>query len=146
MLNCTQFLHNPLFLKITFSDGHRKYRFVYIKNFISDTKQFKCSFCNQTYKFEGTLYKHLKCHDQSKAYCCQFCSKTIKTKFEFRKHLNTHSRRIQCDICNKSILGKLLLYIFNIYIDTIDSRQHRPRSYLLTSITYLFHYIKIKSS
>uniref|UniRef100_A0A8D8X842 Zinc finger protein 418 n=1 Tax=Cacopsylla melanoneura TaxID=428564 RepID=A0A8D8X842_9HEMI len=83
-------------------------------------KPFKCKACNKTYKFKGTLYKHVKQHDLNKAYCCQFCTKIIKSQLDFQKHLKTHSR-IQCPVCNRSILGKTN---FNIHLRI--HRQERP--------------------
>ncbi|XP_061398308.1 zinc finger protein 184-like [Musca vetustissima] len=59
--------------------------------------------CNEYYKYESALEKHMLSHNDTKTYLCPQCGKTFRNSANLREHLTRHTTEASCacDECPK---------------------------------------------
>ena len=74
-------------------------------------KPYRCSYCNESFKYKTELLKHERAHTLDKPYNCSLCNKTFSLKSTLTNHLRTHrvKTQYQCNNCNMSFTNKKIL-------------------------------------
>ncbi|XP_075237844.1 uncharacterized protein LOC142334061 [Lycorma delicatula] len=86
----------------------------YLKRHINiHTKQKKnnSNFCQKSFHFENVLNRHLNINTTEENYVCNFCQKSFNTKSHLVRHLNIHTKEKNyiCNVCQKSFNDKSCL-------------------------------------
>ncbi|XP_075237377.1 uncharacterized protein LOC142333769 isoform X2 [Lycorma delicatula] len=71
---------------------------------VSDSRKYKCKYCEKTFKWRSNLTYHNNFHTGKKSYTCMFCHKSFNQSSDLKRHVFIHTgeKKFSCDICQKS--------------------------------------------
>ena len=74
-------------------------------------KPYKCSSCEDSFKYKSDFLKHERTHALDKPYQCSVCNKTYSLKSSLMNHLRTHRVKTpyKCNNCDKLFTNKKIL-------------------------------------
>ncbi|CAK1541606.1 unnamed protein product [Leptosia nina] len=94
--------------------------------------QFKCGFCNKTYKTRQSLKEHFRLAHSSNRYqfVCVTCGKRFTVKSTLMKHAKTHDgqKQFACTLCPKTYTRASYLRVHNL----VHTGKPKPRPFQCT--------------
>lgn len=86
-------------------------------------QQYKCEYCEKTYKNQSTICKHKIFHNYGKSLICHFCQRSFLYESELKIHTRAHTGKtpFECNKCNKKFPFKRNL---NIHLKIHLEEEH----------------------